>query len=314
MEIDPASDRSGSRPGAELKMHRYRAYGLKIQSEIPLPELNSDEGEQADVTIRIGAVPERLVDPHAEQLTWSARPGEWLQDIDGIGRYYVKDGREVWVEPYGGEDDVRSFLFSSTLGVLLHQRGLLTLHAGSVLMDGGAVAIAGPSTAGKSTTLAKLTQRGFPLLADDKTALEMKEDKLSVLSGYPTMRLWERALEYLELDPAGMPRLRGEMNKFLHRSALFHPDAVSPRAFFLLSKDSLVKQVEVRQLEANEAFETVMNKTYRKRCLEALGMLTRQFQVVSALCARVPVYELTRPDEGNTISEVVDQIVVTLES
>lgn len=295
-------------------MQRYTAYGLTIQSEIPLPELNSDEGEQADVTIRIGGVPERLVGSHAEHLTWSARPGEWLQEVDGIGRYYVKDGREVRVEPYGGEDDVRSFLFSSTLGVLLHQRGLLTLHAGSVLMEGGAVAIAGPSTAGKSTTLAKLIQLGFPLLADDKTAVEMKDDKLSVLSGHPTMRLWQRAVEYLDLDPIGMPRLRNGMDKFLRRSPLFHTEAAPPRAFFLLKECGSANRVKVRQLEDNEAFESVMNKTYRKRCLEGLGLLAQQFRLAGTLCGQIPVYELSRPAEGNTLAEVADKIVATLES
>ena len=295
-------------------MQRYRAYGLKIQSEIPLPELESDEGDPADVTIRLGAVPERLVDSRAEQLTWSARPGEWLQEVVGIGRYYVKEGREVRVEPYGGEDDVRSFLFSTTLGVLLHQRGLLTLHAGSVLMEGGAVILAGPSTAGKSTTLAKLTQLGFPLLADDKTAVEMKDDTLSVLSGHPTLRLWRRAVEYLDLDPIGMPRLRQDMDKFLRRSPLFHAEAAPPRAFFLLKECGLADQIKVRRLEDNEAFESVMNKTYRKRCLEGLGLLAQQFRLAGALCGRIPVYELSRPAEGNTVAEVADKIVATLES
>lgn len=295
-------------------MQRYTAYGLTIQSEISLPELNPGDEEKVDVTVRMGDVPEQLIDSRAVQLTWSARPGEWLQEVDGIGRYYVKDGREIRVEPLGNEDDVRSFLFSSTLGALLHQRGLLTLHAGSVVMDGGAVTIAGPSTAGKSTTLAALVQQGFPLLADDKTAVELKEDRLQVLSGYPTMRLWRRAVEYLDLDPGAMRRLRCDMDKFLHRSTLFHTVAVPPRAFFLLRKNSSIKQVAVRRLEESEAFEAVMNKTYRKRCIEGLGMEAQQFRLASALCDQVPVYELTRPDEGNTIAEVVDQIASTLES
>lgn len=295
-------------------MQRYTAYGLTIHSEIPLPELNSGEGEQADVIIRIGAVPARLVDSHDDQLTWSVRPGEWLQEVDGIGRYYVKDGSEIRVEPLGDEDDVRSFLFSSTLGALLHQRGLLTLHAGSVLIGDGAVMIAGPSTAGKSTTLAALVQRGFPLLADDKTAVESKDDRLRVLSGYPTMRLWQRAVEYLDLDPAGMPRLRGEMEKFLHRSALFHPEAVPPRAFFLLRRSGSTNEVVVRRLGEHEAFESVMNKTYRKACLQGLGLLEQQFRLASALCEQTPVYELTRPDDGNTIAEVADRVRSTLES
>ena len=52
------------------------------------------------------------------------------------------------------ESDVRVFLLGSCIGALLHQRGILVLHAGAIHTDKGAVLFTGPWGIGKSTLLA----------------------------------------------------------------------------------------------------------------------------------------------------------------
>lgn len=88
--------------------------------------------------------------------------GELLLKVDGVANYWVKEGREIVIEPGPAAEagDVRVFLLGSAFGALLHQRGLPPFHAGAVAMEGKAVLLAGRSGVGKSTLAAELCRRG----------------------------------------------------------------------------------------------------------------------------------------------------------
>jgi hypothetical protein len=70
-------------------------------------------------------------------------------------------------------------LMTAPLAIHARWRGNVALHAGAVLIEGAAFAICGQQTAGKSTTLATLADRGFPIVADDLLVV----DGAHVLSG-----------------------------------------------------------------------------------------------------------------------------------
>ena len=86
-----------------------------------------------------------------------------------------------------------SVLFSVAL-----LRGLEALHAGAVVGDGGAIAIAAAAGGGKSTLLSRLIADGFELLADDVVALEAEGERVLAHPGPPLMTV-----------PAAAPALPG---------------------------------------------------------------------------------------------------------
>ena len=55
--------------------------------------------DSADVRITLGGVPDTLQQVAGSAATWTACPGEWLQEMEGVGRYYLKQGREVHIQP-----------------------------------------------------------------------------------------------------------------------------------------------------------------------------------------------------------------------
>jgi hypothetical protein len=61
------------------------------------------------------------------------------------------------------------------LSVLAHWRGDITLHGGAFLRAGGAWGVCGERSAGKSTTLALVAERGVPVLADDLLVVQRGE-------------------------------------------------------------------------------------------------------------------------------------------
>src|SRR5207302_2010220 len=167
----------------------------RIASELPLPELRAAIGaEPAEVFVRLGAVPAPLgLEPGIH-----AAAGGTLLVIEDVGRYWVADGASVIVEPLleAPDRNVRLFLLGSVLGLVLHQRGLLPLHANAVEIGGRAFLFMGPSGEGKSTLAAWFHDRGLRVIADDVCVAERQRDgRLLAFPGIPRLRLWKDALE-----------------------------------------------------------------------------------------------------------------------
>lgn len=102
---------------------------------------------------------------------------------------------------------MRLFLLGSAFGALLHQRGLLPLHANAVEIDGRAFAFMGPSGAGKSTLAAWFHRQGDSVIADDVCVVGFGGDGRSFAApGLPRLRLWAEALELMGGDSANYDR------------------------------------------------------------------------------------------------------------
>ncbi len=303
--------------------YRYTAYGLDVESDLELPELVAADGTAAapDLRIRLGSVPPRLEDPTESRVLWSARPGEWLQAIDGVGRYYVHDGgRELVIERDGGTDaDLRAFLFGTTLGAIFHQRGLFVLHACTVALPGGAVAVAGAPGAGKSTTLAALLKRGHRVLSDDKTVVRFGADGPEVLAGYPTLRLWRDAVNRIGADPDDLPALREGMDKYLYRTQAFQHEPAPLLALVVLGTrralrpgapdaDAEASELLSIPLHGHEAIRAVLRQTYRRRIVNGSGLQAEHFQWAARLADAVPVLRIVRPRHADTVEAIADAV------
>ena len=180
-----------------------RAYGVNIQSALPLPEL--PEGDPpGDIQVRL----ERLPPPPAQDLTdgcyFRVVPGWAYLYWDYLGAIVVGGGREIVVDPVPGAAAavLRQAILGPGLALLLHQRGRLALHASGVALAGGAAAFLGHSGGGKSTTAAVLYARGHGLVADDVLALDFDPSgRPLVLPGFPHLRLSPEAADFLGKGP-----------------------------------------------------------------------------------------------------------------
>ncbi|MCP3912709.1 MAG: hypothetical protein GY713_17345 [Actinomycetia bacterium] len=288
-------------------MHWYTAYGLTFVSDIPLPELTEAEAGHADVRVVLGVTPESIDNPTITRRIWSASDDEWLQTVEGVARYHVSGGTTITIEQWGSDRDVRAYLFGSTIGVLLHQRRLLTLHASSFLVDGKAVLVAGQSGAGKSTTLAAVIERGFTMVTDDKTVVFPDGDRLVTIPGHPTVRLHEDAITNAGRSVDGLDTLLDRGAKYLWRAPEIHDATVEVGALYLLRKGD-VEEVTVSPMEGHAAFRAVLAATYRRPIVEGLGMGELHFTLAARLAESVPIFAIVRPGDGQTVDAVVDVV------
>jgi hypothetical protein len=178
-------------------MFRYSAFGLSIDSEMEMPGLTRCTAAP-QVTIRLGRI---SLDERGRR---AARDEEYAF-LNGVGRFRVRDGCEILVEPApeGEPADLMSMLQGRIMGYLMKQRGWLPLHAGAVLLDGAAVLFMGTSGMGKSTTAVALHAAGHRALADEVCAVRAANGICELrVAGAPLRLTTDTMAAYRTLLPA----------------------------------------------------------------------------------------------------------------
>jgi hypothetical protein len=293
-------------------MHRYRVYGLTVESWIPFPELEAAPPDApVDVVFRLGDVPNNLPGCRHRGARYQAVPGKLLVWLDGVARFLALDGREIIVARVEGtlESDVRVLLLCSPMGGLLLQRGLLPLHASAISTPRGAVLFMGPSGHGKSTLAAQFRLRGFPLLADDISVITLKEDGPALVSpGYPQFKLWPDAASQLGADPARLAKMRPNLEKLtMTIGEEFHSLPVPLAAIYVLEIGSR-KEVQLHPITGLNRLSHLLEHTYRLDFVPGLGLRETHFRQVSRLAEETRLTRVARSGNEFALKELADRI------
>lgn len=295
----------------------YLAYGLRIQSVIPLPELSVVEigecSEPADVVVRKGSEKWPMQSAGQEHL-FEIESGNTFLFWRDTGAFWVREGREIIVEPAQGVADhlLRPALLGPGLAMLLLQRGLVVLHASAVALQGAgtrerAVGFLGDSGQGKSTMATALHQRGHRALADDTLAVPVPEE--SAPDGWRP--LVHPALPHLKLRPPSVEAL-GENLESLSR---WHPDndsyviGLSDSFSFQPAPLQCLYVLEERPalglqlLDPQAALMKLMEHAYSMRVLPD-DDLADHFDQCVRLARQTPVFSLQRPKDFNRLPDV----------
>ncbi|MBM7563597.1 aldolase [Paenibacillus sacheonensis] len=300
----------------------YQAFGLRISSEIPLPELPLSAGGEdrasADVVIAAG-FPDRLRDELEAAGSNFARIGNrFLFLIPETAFYCIEDGQRITVSPLAGADPekVRVYLLGTCMGALLMLRGVLPLHGSAVEIDGKAYAFVGDSGAGKSTLAAAFVGEGYRLVSDDVIAAAWSEGggPPIVSPAYPQQKLWQESIERLGLgrESGSYRTIYRETAKFAVPAAARFCDGPIPFAgVFELAKPQ-GETVIVRPLPNLERLRVMLLHTYRNRLIHRLGLEAWHFKAAAGIAEQARTYQLSRPQEGFTAHRLVSAIIQTI--
>ena len=282
----------------------YRAYGLEIGSELPLPELPAGR-RHSDTWIRFGKV--KWPGPIDQNL-----PYNFLVDENSIylswqeaGRFLIREGREIIVDPLLGIDEaIIRLLLAGILGVLLYQRGVLTIHASVVAIDNeSAVAFLGDKGWGKSTLAAALHTQGHSFLSDDLLAIDFKPARPpEVRPGFPQLKLWPDSVYCLGGDATRLARLHPDFEKRASPvTRNFACNAFALRSLYVLSHGTTVG---LEALPVQSALTEVVRHSQATRFLRDQGNAPRHFLQCAKLVNEVPLYQLRRPNDLNHVSDL----------
>ena len=270
----------------------YSVFGLQIGSEIELPELlPTDLLGEPDVRIGLGSVP-AMPTPDAG---YSANGEGASLFIEGVARYWINGGSQIVVQPEPGVPmrNVRLFLLGSAMGLLVHQRGNLPLHANAVEIGDQAYAFMGRSGSGKSTLAAAFHDRGFRVIADDVCVVRFDDaGGAFACPGIPRLRLWEEALEasgrtasVFERSYSGDDSIRKYDVPVGLQDAVGEPIPLG--GLFLLAEGD---GVQLSPLHGLEAVDAIFANTYRGKYAAMAGTTRDHWDSSLKLVRTTPLF------------------------
>lgn len=278
----------------------YRAFGLLIDSELPLPELAEGSGA-ADVTIR----------RHAQAPPDERGDGAyWFAPEEDPFVYRVANGAQIdiWAPPDALREDISIWLLGTVMAALLHQRGRLTVHANCLeTPQGVSVAFAGDSGAGKSSLAASAAASGWAVLGDDLLALDADG---KVHPGVLRLKLWRDDLTLLGLKPDSLRKVASDLDKFHVPLPPVQSGARTLSRLYVLERGAL----GFERLEGVAAANALLANLYRFGVgQEVRGETSDQFTEALALAGKVEIWRFSRPDDRDGLADHFTALVAHLE-
>lgn len=272
-------------------MEFYRFAGLSVASDIDLPGLAAldrpaaaaDATVGADVTVVRRDVPNVLGSPVEAGPTWQMGPEGFLLTVPGIARFHLTGGHTIAVASEPGADaaDIPAFLVGSALPILLQLRGLLTLRASAVAVNGKAVLFCGASGQCKSSLAAAMAQRGYPLLADDLCTVTQNADASGTVHGDgAVLKLWAHAIRALQFGDRRGAALRDKIQKYLVAPAAQVPGPLPLGAIYVLREARAPHRPGIERPNAVDAALSLRRSAYHPRLIEPLGQRPLYFRAV----------------------------------
>ena len=314
--------------------YRCSIYGLGVVANRIVPGVPASSNASDDLQICFGSLPSWLHEARATQIeTYVADYNDECGNpvlrvfrvLDGdYYRFCYADQTEFvinrgatqiwakWVEPLTLEDTA-TYLLGPIMGFVMLLRGVVCLHASSVVVDDEAIAFLGPAGAGKSTTAAAFSKRGFSVLAEDVMTLDDRHDHFLVRPAYPCIRLWPASVKALYGAENYLPKLTPNWDKcyldLTERSQQFQRQPLPLGAIYYLDerRDDPAAPV-VEPLERAEGMILLVANTYSSKLMDKT-MRAREFELLARVLNSVPMRRVVPHADPSRIPELCDAIL-----
>jgi hypothetical protein len=287
----------------------YRAFGLDIDSELEIAQLQIGDADQADpdrkLILQLGEVEEKTI----------SAPGLRRGLVRTQFRYEVVNGRHVTIECLPGADrrDVTDMIAGRVMTSVMYQRGLLPLHASAVSIGGGIVALCGESGTGKSTLAAALGRNGHVVVSDDLLPVRASAGQIPrAWPGASRLKLSQAALDYLGYTDDNLPLVNSQEENFLadqaplgssEKSELWR-DGQSLKAIIRIKRGPLAIR-NLRPLEAMADWPLHMRSTDLVPVADPPDAIWQQWLNI---VKQVPMLELSCSGEFSELLETAKRI------
>lgn len=296
----------------EPALQRGRAFGLTIDADFGVDGLLPRVDGAA-----LPAVALRLSDDAAIERAWPAREAtpiaeDWIGGRAGVpdrtidahpeagyrlyARYFglcvisPDGGRVLCAPPPVASWRWQRFLTGRALPIAALLRGYEVLHAGAVTIDGGAVALAGPTGAGKTSLTLALMRQGAGFLTDDVLAVESRDEGLLAHPGIGVANV--RAGDHERAGTAAGDALGALLGRTgrskLHYAVRSVAEPLPLRALYFLERGAGGGAATIRHLAAPEP-PRLLASTFVSQ-VRPPGRIASLLDVCARVSASVPTF------------------------
>ncbi|AZV56474.1 hypothetical protein [Clostridium sp. AWRP] len=301
-----------------LHTYKYKAFGLKICSDIEMLELLEDNSWDTDLNIKFGKVPDTFENVIINTKSRLIGKNNFRLDNAGIAKYFVKSGNEIIVEPYKDAffEEIKVYLLGSCMGALLYQREILPLHGSCINIGGKGILLTGISGAGKSTIGRALLSQGCKMVTDDVAAITLNDlNEPIVYPSYPSQKLWEDAIERMDEKVQGksLNRISNDLNKYsVPNNEFFYRKPTTLKIIYEIIPDT-VRDIIIEEVKGIERLNVVIKNTYRRFMTRGFDIKEWHFKQCTKIANEVLVYRIKRPEgmhlEKEIASSILEQIL-----
>jgi hypothetical protein len=231
----------------------------------------------------------------------------WV-DVPGVARFgwnRPSDAVEAIAFPLAALEEIDEVYHDSVLPLFVHAHGLEALHASAVLSPQGVVAFCAGSGTGKSTIARGLSERGYPLCADDAVSVEVSGPVVQAVLLPFRARLRPDAASYFAQS-------RVAEHNGLASSDQVEGDAPLAAICVLKREPGLIPgAVVVETLRASSAFPALLAHAYCFSLLDA-ERKRRMMEHYLAISARLRILELRFAAGLEGLRAMLDRIEQTV--
>ncbi|MBK8899939.1 MAG: hypothetical protein IPM53_02030 [Anaerolineaceae bacterium] len=278
----------------------YTAFGLTWHLPFVCPEMGAPTtAVTANVSVSLGQVPDILPQATDAGPFQQVTPEAVLFRFPGVASYLVQNGAEIIIQPEPGapETQLRLFLLGTAAALLLHQRGILPLHASGIRTPQGAVLFTGHSGFGKSTLLATFLERGYAMLTDDVAAISLDGNgRPHVSPSYPHFKLWADSAEMLNRTTDSLARVHPELEKFAVPAVALDNCSLPLHTVYVLTPSN-EPSLRLEPLHNARKFNVFLDHTWQKMALKRMNRHAEHFRQSVAVANQIRLHRVYRPEK-----------------
>lgn len=289
----------------------YDVYGLKIKSDIELPELLKSNDVNYEINICTGITPINIVKSIEQGRNLYLNCKEIWFNIKSVGTYMLYNGNTILVDKDAKADieDVKAYLLGSALGMILFQRNTLAIHGGTIVINNKTLTIVGESGAGKSTLTTALRLNKYLFMADDVSVIN---DNLMINSSYPQQKLCKDTMLKLGYELNQFKKIDDDREKYkipLKEDFISKPVKMGSICEIKIADNS---KVEIEEVKGKEKLIILINNIYRIELIKKSGIPPEYFKKCLEIAQNIKFYRMYRPKDKYTISEQIRVLENTL--
>lgn len=265
---------------------------------------------ERETRVAYGPVPRALFGEPLGETTWQMLDDGFLLRGEGDHYFHYRVGKGITIERGEALDlsEESLWLNGSVYSAIASLNGLLPIHASAVAFDGRVFAFTGPGGAGKSTLVAALGDRGFPMFCDDTLVLDLSDpDRIACLPGHKRLKLTPHALELTGAAP--VEKVSRTVDKFYARPPAGDVGVALPLSALLFLEDG--PEPALRPIVGAERFMRMQDEHQTAHLFAAARKFDRadHFAHLSRLARQIPMIRLIRPRDASRFAAGISMAV-----